>query len=371
MSSLDSALRQLAATATSPDGNPQELLGQVRALLEQIEADSGTSNRLLNHFAELIAQTDGPRASALSIGCGALVENGGDPEIALLPVLEHLPDLLAGAIVFNNTCEALAHAAPAKQKEQDKANAEDEAQPASPVEEFGHQVQQEKPAEAMAWLSLEPLCMGAIAMLSRSVEGRSRAREMPDLLPRVFSMAGAHPRVGFLAQLLQVLDNELVLVLHPGQQRGYRVRITGIADNFQLHTLLAAALISDPQQGWLAGKRPDPRVVRAAQNMPVDPAAKVAEGAFNLWTWQGLRSDGTLAEETEGSEFWVWNEGIPADIPPFESVRTLLLGPPPYQRSWNVGRCFDGLHAGLRVEEQLTSEVVQERLQRIGGAARK
>jgi hypothetical protein len=356
MSSLDSALGQLSATATLPDGNPQHLLTQVRAMLGQLPADSGICNRLLNHFAELIAQTDGPRASALAIGCGALVENGGDPDIALLPMLEQLPELLAGALVFHNACAALAHAVP-----------EDQEQP-SPVQEFGQQVQREMPGEALAWLSLGPLCTGAIALLSRSVEGRRQARQMPDLLPRVFGMASNHPRVGFLAQLLQVLDDEPLLVLHPRQQRGYRVRITGIADNFQLHTLLAAALLGDPQKGWLMGKRPDPRVVLAARDQPVDPGAKVAEGAFNLWTWQGLQPDGTLPEGMEGSDFWVWNEGIPADIPPFEGVRTVLLGPQPYPRSWNAGRCFDGLHADLRVEEQLTSEVVRERLQRIAAA---
>ncbi len=361
MSSLDLALQKLAAAATSPNGNPQELLGQVRALLGRLEADSGTCNRLLNHFAELIAQTDGPRASALAIGCGSLVENGGDPDMALLPILEHLPDLLATAMVFNERCEALAQAA----RHQSAGEAREEVQEPAPVEEFGAQVQQEMPREALAWLSLEPLCLGAIALLSRSVEGRRQAREMPELLPRVFGLAGSHRRVGFLAQLLQVLDNELLLVLHPGQQRGYRVRIAGIADNFQLHTLLAGALIGDPHQGWLGGQRPDPRVVLAARDRPVDPEAKVAEGAFILWTWQGLRPDGTLPEGLERSEFWVWNEGIPADIPPFEGVRTVLLGPQPYPRTWNAGRCFEGLRAELLVEEQLPDEVVRERLQRI------
>ncbi len=354
MSSLGATLRQLAATATSPDGSAQELLDQVRSLLGHLQADSGVSNRLLNHFAELIAQTDGPRASALALGCGTLVENGGDPEIALLPVLQHLPELLAGALVFQNACVARSQADPAGQPDQ--------------VEEFGHELQQEMPAEAMAWLSLEPHCLGAIAMLSRSVEGRRQARETNDLLPAIFGMASSHPQVGFLAQLLQVLDDEPLLVLHPGQQRGYRVRISGIADNFQLHTLLAAALIGDPGKGLLPGKCPDPRVVQAARDRPVDPAALMAEGAFNLWTWQGLRPDGTLPEGLEGSDFWIWNEGIPADIPPFEGVRTVLLGPLPYPRSWNAGRCFDGLRADLRVEEQLTTETVRERLQRIAAA---
>lgn len=205
-------------------------------------------------------------------------------------------------------------------------------------------------------------------MLSRSVEGRGQAREMPDLVLRVLGLAGHHSRVGFLAQLLRVLDEEVLVVLHPGQQRGYRVRITGIADNFQLHTLIADALIGEPEHGWLSGQPLDPRIVLAARDRPVDPEADVARGAFNLWTWQGLRPDGTLPDGMEASEFWIWNEGVPADIPPFEGVRTVLLGPEPYSRSWNAGRCFEGLRAELKVQEQLTSPAVCERLQRIAAA---
>ncbi len=34
--------------------------------------------------------------------------------------------------------------------------------------------------------------------------------------------------------MMQVLDDEPILVLHPGKGKGYRVRISGLADNFQL-----------------------------------------------------------------------------------------------------------------------------------------
>jgi len=48
-----------------------------------------------------------------------------------------------------------------------------------------------------------------------------------------------HSGVHCLIDLLAVRDAEELLVLHPGQGRGYRVRAGGIGDNFQLHTLLA------------------------------------------------------------------------------------------------------------------------------------
>jgi hypothetical protein len=64
---------------------------------------------------------------------------------------------------------------------------------------------------------------------------------------------------GFVRQLLQVLDGEEMVVLHPDLERGHRVRISGVADNFQLDVLLAAARLGDPEQGWLPGTSPDPQ----------------------------------------------------------------------------------------------------------------
>jgi hypothetical protein len=61
----------------------------------------------------------------------------------------------------------------------------------------------------------------------------------------------------WLAGLLLVLDDEPLLVLDrgfAGTGSGYHVTIGGIGDNFQLHTLLAAALIGDPSRGLLPGR---------------------------------------------------------------------------------------------------------------------
>jgi hypothetical protein len=59
---------------------------------------------------------------------------------------------------------------------------------------------------------------------------------------------------------------------------------------------------------------------------------------------------------------------VPADIPPFEGTRVVLLGPPPYQRSWNAGRRFADMAGDLRVERILTRGEVRELLGRIAAA---
>ena len=212
--------------------------------------------------------------------------------------------------------------------------------------------------------------MAVLAVLSRSPDGRRRARTRPELLRQAQALAELHPRAKFLAEMLRVLDDGEILVLHPATGGGWKVRIRGVSDNFQLHTLLADALIGDPAQGLLPGRRPDPRIVAAARDLPVDPAAELAEGVFNLMGWQALRPDRTLPVGQEAAENWVWNEGVPADIPLFEDVRVLLLGPPPYVRTWNAGRRFEDMPADLRVVETLTPAAAAGWLGRIAAAPR-
>jgi hypothetical protein len=65
------------------------------------------------------------------------------------------------------------------------------------------------------------------------------------------------------------------------------------------------------------------------------------------------------------SSHWIWNEGVPADIPPFEGERVVLLGPPPYPRSWTAGRRFPSMVGDLRVEHVLTRGEVRDLLGRI------
>ncbi len=164
--------------------------------------------------------------------------------------------------------------------------------------------------------------------------------------------------------MIDVLDDEVLLVMHPELKLGYWVRIRGVADNFQLHTLLAGALIGDPFAGWIPGVPPDPRVAAAARDGP--PAGDlVAEARFNLVGWRGLQSDGTLPTGLDGSEFWIWGEGIPADIERFQGTRVILLGPPPYPRTWSAERRFEGMHAEIEVMEMLPFDSVRDRLARI------
>jgi hypothetical protein len=186
-------------------------------------------------------------------------------------------------------------------------------------------------------------------------------------------MAKVHGGSGFLWALLQVLDDEELLVLDPALRRGYIVMISGIGDNFQLHTLLADALIGDPRHGWLPGRRPDPRVIAVARDAPLqedEDSTMVAEGSFNMVNWTGLACDGTVLTGTGAHTHWIWGEGVPADILPFAGTRVILLAPPAYARSWNATRRFPLMPAELTVRRQLSLEEAETWLHRFATAPR-
>lgn len=351
------------------DASPAALPTVQQAVSDLIQqaANAGQQDAevALQHMSALVSQAGFLPAALIAVGCGALIERGADPAIASAAILTRIRESLELAPTFVSACQNEAR---------DHPGVCDPADSAACVQQFGRKISQQMPEVTQAWAALEPFCTAALAVLMRLPAMRETVRN-----DRAFQGAlAAYPLDSSALQcvrdILQVLENEEIIVLHPVLKRGYRVCIRGIGRNFELHTLLADALIGDPAQGWLPGQRPDPRVVSAAKDGPFPWPGEDAKdfpsavGKFNLWNWQGLQPDGTLPQGFEKKEHWIWNEGKPADIAMFEGVRVILLGPPPYERRWNAGRYFPGMKGEVEVLEHLSPVLVDEWLTRIQAA---
>jgi len=350
---------------------------KVGGLLE--EATPAEVEESLRQFASLFPNVPPVATGLVALSCGSLVERGGNPEIAGAALLNLLPRILEAVTDFLNRCRARLEADPDVTAEiQNRAQKDDYDLDTYIADEswdalaqrYGPELFQEAPIAVFAHMSEYVYCLGVIAHLSQSKQLRSVARARPELLQRSLEVNAAAGRGSFLTDMLRVLDDERLIVLYPGEQKGFEVRISGIADNFQLHTLLAGELIGDPKAGWLSGEKPDPKVVAQARGAEIT-ARLHTTGAFNLWNWTGLQPDGKLpAGQTFGHACWIWNEGNPGDILPFEGVRVVLLGSPPYSRSWNAGRRFANMPAEFVVEHILAPDVVRDWLARIAAAPR-
>ena len=359
-SQFDNAVRKLLLSVNVKVYSLEEAYARAKAVVDVGRTVDGPArDDVLRRMAEVIATAEIRRASLIASAAGVLVDAGADPLIALDAVLARLKDTLPAALAFEEACRAAEADGKVIGESDDNY-----------IERYAPVVSVARPELGYAWGALDLLCPPALAMLSRAATARQAARADGLLMERIEKVAPLHGGVGWLATLLAVLDDEELLVLHPALGRGYRVRISGVADNFQLHTLLADALIGDPDAGRLPGARPDPRVAAAARDREVDPAAETTTGAFNLVGWPGLRPDGALEDEQKDGSHWIRGEGAPGDIPAFEGTRVVLLGPAPYSRGWNAGRLFPTMPADLRVVEVLNAAMVQQWLQRIAAAPR-
>lgn len=176
-----------------------------------------------------------------------------------------------------------------------------------------------------------------VLYLAQRQDIRASLPERPRLLAATEAVAGHLNTAYWLLGLLLVLDEEQLVVLHRGTGRGYRVTISGIGDNFQLHTLLAANLIGEESRGLIPGQPPVPAEIAAASDGEITPPEGI-KGNFNLVDAYGA---------------WIWNEGRPADIPRLEGTRVVVIDPPPYERTWNAGRAYPLMRPTVTVDEIL------------------
>lgn len=272
----------------------QSVVGAFYSLAEQ--SDRATKDQMLESLDSRIREHPGERIGHVAMLAGALVELGADP-------------LKFPAAVFDRLLGQLS------------------------------QTDADSEADQPEWYYL--LERAAMACLSRSEKLR---RALPQKRAIVTNLRRYQERYGFLGKMIQVLDDEPLVVLHPKTGRGFRFRMHGIGDNFQLHLLLLAALAGDGPDR-IEGIVPSPEAVAASTDGSVD-GKLTAESNWQLVNHLGLLAGGEI-DRQDYDRTWIWNEGVPADIPSFEGSRAVLIGTSTIQRSWNAQRVFPGMAGRL------------------------
>jgi hypothetical protein len=264
---------------------------------------------------------------------GSVIHAGADP----LPVL----DLLVGRVAAG--LEQAARLAPFSGEMGDElaepTTADEAAAVFDRVARVGGFGADEAATIAECWFTVGQWIPGLLVPLQ---EKRVR-RELPQRERLVAAATATEKHVDgahWLLGLALVLDDESLIVVHRATGRAYELTISGIGDNFQLHTLLAATLIGDPAEGLIAGKRPAPDWIAAATDGEPQPAGGIG-GQFNL---------------VDAAGEWIWNEGRPSDIPFAGERRVVVIDPPPYQRGWNAGRAYPMMVPEIQLERVLPAD---------------
>lgn len=194
---------------------------------------------------------------------------------------------------------------------------------------------------AMAWYDVDHWCKALITAMAvpkfrRAMSGRDEVRET------AAEIAGDVPLAHWVHGLAEVLDDEPLIVLDHVTGRGFRLTMSGLGDNFQLHTLVADRLVGPARQG-LAHFEPVPSDwVDAATGGEVQPSA----GGPALRRFRLFDGDGA----------YVSPEGRPADIAVTDGVRVLVMHPPNGRYGWRNGRVYEHLVPTLTFERELASE---------------
>lgn len=329
---LDVVVSELEQAVNARDGARTEraFTATLKGLQQASETERVVAGPRLAALLPAFPPT-GPRP-LLATAAGFCVESGADPAACAEPILGGVHRDLLDALEFARRWTAAGGA----EEELPKPDQEiiDEALPAR----LGGDAY-EVTRLALAWCSVEEWQPPALAVLCRSAEVRRRYASA--LLPACRELAALERHdLKCLAYALAVLDDAPVVVLHRPTGSGFEVRIGGIGDNFQLHTLLAHVLVGG---GHVPGTAPSAESVRLATDP--EPARgrteAVAVGAFELLAPDGGR---------------IWNEGLPDDIPVVEGFRLLVLDEPTYRRSWNADRFFPHLPGRAELTRVLSAD---------------
>jgi hypothetical protein len=354
----DAALRTLERIV--PDVSPRDLDRALEQVRPRLTADVGA-------------------AAAAAEAAGLLVEAGADPGRILDHLLAAAEPALAAAGRYQRAIDTAEGVARARQlgdamgggrarrafrvvRRWLGAAPQQEAATVDP--EILAALQRRMSGEVEAWGHVRGFVRGLQPALARRPRARAAASEGP--LAESVALLASHAAIHPLARLLRVRDGFRIAVLALEAGRGFEIETDGIADNFQLQTLLAAALQG---AGPLGGTPPDAAVVEAMRGGSPAPPEAEDHGRWNPCGWRALDDAGVVDEGMDNSAHWIWGEDMPADIEPFEDVPTLILAPLPYERTWSATPAFDGLPAEVRLVAEWPPDVYAERLGRMAAAS--
>jgi hypothetical protein len=339
--------------------------GTMQAFADGVrDASAGEVGEALAVLGQAFALEHSPVQALVLTAAGAVVERGADAAPLVAPAIDFLRRATPLALTFHRTC------AP-----QVASDADD------PHEAFRRVAAQERatsPPAAAAWDALDDLYPPLIAILAASPAARAQGRA---LAADMAEMRQDHAGASWLWPMLMVLDKEPLLVIEPETGLGVVGTMSDISSNFELHVLLMDVF---PQAGTvgslralatLVGLRKRRRVSQRARDIVrgvvADQGGEPVIGQWNLHAWTALQATGRLSQghEEQATAHWIWNEGVPADIPEFEGHRVVLLGPPSYERNFDAQRRFAGLRPDIEVQRMLSADEVEAWVKRLSAPA--
>jgi hypothetical protein len=315
------------------------------------QATESDFHKNLFTFSELFFLENEEKCGYAMILCGALIEDGYDLSFLSFKITEKINQLLKRTEPFYQTCKV--------ELERNSFQIEDENDEIdsfSVIEQLKEDLANEMPDAINAWDALELQYPAYVAFYGFDKEERKKAKDSLTLLSE---MATINEGCNWLDTMLQVLEDDPILVIDIEEKVGFTGKMSGIVDNFQLHTLLMDKV---PQRGFFKRKRVPQKVVDIAKGIGEQMSETQVTGHWNLYNWYAITETLSLPDPMDysNSKFWIWGEGTPNDIATLSGFRVVLLGKSSYKRGWKAQRIFKSLKANIIIEKELKREEIAQ-----------
>jgi hypothetical protein len=298
-------------------------------------------------LAPLLSQVRGAY-SQVALVAGTLVEWGGSP----LPLRDVLPRRAAASMemseLFPGVWATVAGRRPLPDRQDLSAIASTRDRLVTHAGRCGLPTGQAA-LIAWSWFDVTDWARALIAAMADR-EFRAAMANRDRIRDAALAMEGQLETVDCLLGLTLVLDDEPLVILDDQLGRGFHLTMSGVGDNFQLHTLLADRLagqvpgLEPPRPAWVAAAT-DGELRRPAD----DPIYR----RFRLFDGHGA---------------YVYPEGRPADIQPLDGTRVLVLHPPLAPFAWTGGRFYPRMPPALTLDRLLEPAEAGDWLDRIAPA---
>jgi hypothetical protein len=338
-----------------------------RHLSEMVDAGRKAKPQELTAIAaEMAAFIASPQVALQEAGivamcAGTVSEQGGAAGAVFPAILGRLPDVLTCA---DRLAVAVAQAFPGPRDEDAEPPPDafwvgDTPVPRAWIREF---VARDRDAVG-AFSTLENWCLPVISIATRDrVLLRSLVADA-NLKAKTAPLAGLHGSARFLEMLLLVPLQERLFLLDARSGRVFELVMDGVTVNFSLHSLLSAALAAA-----LGHESPPRAVIDVLHGSPSGQEANPQSfGTWNLYTWRATKWLPHLNDVPW--DHWVWNEGLPADIPALDGTRLVIAGPPTIERYWNTCRTFASLAEDVQLVRELEPAEAERWIERMKAAA--
>lgn len=353
MENLQKATNEFVEVMSSPLSSNEEVNSRLQECFRYLsDSNKEGVDAFMKRVMELSTLPNLDRASLATTICGYLVEKGFPSDAVLEQFIGFYENLLDKSRIFYEMFYA----------EIRQVDEMDEGREAKINKIFSDLIGDKetiKPETYNAVVSLDKFYACAISLFSINKDNFYTAKKR---LGEKVAFVGAYNQGCYwIDKLFTVLFDEPVVVIDIDRKTGFRGKINGVVDNYQLqHLLMGLPCLND---GGTAISEEDLEVVNGTGEQKTEHSI---EGKWNMYNlelceqddWQQIINNEQPSLSTEFRSTWIWNEGTPADITIHDGYRVILLGKPSYSRSTAIQRTFKNLKASIEIESELTAEEI-------------